>query len=68
MTNIERIKNMDVRSLSDFLQNECMCSHCDYSVEIRNEDEETDINCTLNDGAMDCENGCVKWLNSVYEN
>jgi hypothetical protein len=70
MTNMERIRSMNAGTLSDFLQNECMCAHCNHSV--KTIDENSDFgnyvfDCGLKDGLMDCDSGCFDWLKSESE-
>ena len=60
MTNMERIKLMNADTLSDFLQNESMCVHCNHGIK----DKYDYINCELKDEEMDCHGGCLDWLKS----
>jgi hypothetical protein len=66
VTNIERIQKMNAGQLSDFLQNECMCSHCNHSIKTVDETDEFETyiwECGI-DG-LDCINGCFDWLKSA---
>lgn len=66
MTNYERILKMKPLEMTNFLQNESMCSHCNHSKNAKDEFDDEVYECILEEG-MDCINGCYEWLNSEID-